>query len=153
MLLTTLNMDALHKTRVADNRVCTCWKVHRVEMTNLAFNHLDMNTLKVVNVMKNWIVNGESQTQPGDDLYDLLWISENKKESQYDANKYFTFSRIIDGDTWADVVLLRPVCGYPAYTHFDTARLDMSSLNIVFIDCHREIVVRASVHMFSVPEV
>ena len=73
-------MDALHKTRVADNRVCTCWKVHRAEMTNLAFKHLDMNTLKVVNVMKNWIVNGESQTQPGDDLYDLLWINENKKD-------------------------------------------------------------------------
>ena len=145
-------MDALHKTRVADNRVCTCWKVHRAEMTNLAFKHLDMNTLKVVNVMKNWIVNGESQTQPGDDLYDLLWINENKKESQYDANKYFTFSRIEDHQ-WLDVVLLRPVCGYPAYTHFDTAHIDMVSLNIVFIDCHREIVMRASVHMFSVPEV
>lgn len=145
-------MDTLHKTRVADNRVCTCWKVHRVEMTNLAFKQLDMNTLKVTNVMKNWIINGETQTQPGDDLYDLLWISENKKESQYDANKYFTFSRIED-HKWLDVVLLRPVCGYPAYTHFDTARLDMYSLNIVFIDSHREIVVRASVHMFSVPEV
>lgn len=142
-----LNMDTLHKTRVANNRVCTCWKEHKAEMTNLAFKCLDMTELRIVNTMKNWIINGDSCPGAGDQLYDLLWVAINNLE--VNVNKYFAFKSIKD-NKWLDVVLLRSVYGYPPYTVFDKAEFDMENLRIIFTNYHLEIVVRASINLYMV---
>jgi len=119
-------MEALHKTRVASKRLCTCWKEHRVQMCNLAFEQLDMTRLEVVEVMKNWVLNGDSVAEAGDRLYDMMWLSNTK----LNATKYFAYSSFGDG-YWNEVWLLRQVGEYPPYTRFDFAKVD-TDLNIVF---------------------
>jgi len=123
-------MEIYHETRIADKRVCTCWKPYKAEMTNLAFKHLDMTDPKVVEAMKNWIMNCESCPGAGDRLYDLLWLSANKSMQ---ANKYFAYDNTPKfWELWTGVVLLRRIGSYPAYTKFDTAEFDADTLEIVF---------------------
>jgi len=117
-------------------------------MTNLAFKHLDMTDLKIINAMKNWIVNGDSVPDVGDQMYDLLWLANNNMHQVNINNKYFAFKTMKD-HKWLDVVLLRSVHGYPPYTVFDTANVDMENLQIIFTNYHLEIVVRASIHLFQ----
>jgi hypothetical protein len=139
-----LNMEALHNTRVADKRVCTCWKGHKAEMTNLAFDNLNMADPNVIEVMKGWVMNGDTCPEAGDKLYDLLWLDANHCNSY---NKYFIFSKI-ENHRWLDVVLLRPVCGYPPYTSFDCAHFDMEKLELVFTSYKLDDVIQISLHYY-----
>jgi hypothetical protein len=113
-------------------------------MTNLAFDNLDMTDRKVIEVMKGWVMNGDTCPEAGDKLYDLLWLDARGCKS---SNKYFAFSKI-ENHKWLDVVLLRPVCGYPPYTFFDFAHFDMEKLELVFTNYEFNDVIQVPLHYF-----
>jgi len=102
-----------------------------VQMCNLAFKLLDMNNQEVVEAMKSWIMYGGSAPESGDRLYDLMWLRENTL-IRGKNNRFFVYKAISD-NMWWGVVLLRPLCGHPPYTEFDSAYFDTDKMQLVFV--------------------
>ena len=142
-------MESMHKTRTLKDRQCTCWREHRLSLSNYAFKHLEAPGMK--EALKAWIDDGDTHPAIGDHLYDLIWLEETNSKLEtpkYAMNKYFVYDKLQSTSlVWKDVCLLKSVGKCDAYTYYDSAYLDGTRLE--FVLCNSDsIVVRVPIVLY-----